>query len=182
MHRAPLLALLSDYSERYPDERLTVTRMRDFVEANVDCFERSLLAGHITGSAWLLDSSGERALLTHHRKLGRWLQPGGHADGEADIANVALREAMEESGINDISAPSDQIFDVDIHEIPERGKEPAHFHYDCRFLLQATHDDYVVSEESYDLRWIGAHEITTLTDEASVLRMVRKWWVLQTTE
>ena len=113
--------------------------------------------------------------MTHHRKLGRWLQPGGHADGEADIANVALREAMEESGINDISALSDQIFDIDIHEIPARGKEPAHFHYDCRFLLQATHDDYVVSEESYDLRWIGAHEIPSFTDEASVLRMLRKW-------
>ncbi|MCH2567406.1 MAG: hypothetical protein MKZ98_02420, partial [Pseudomonadales bacterium] len=75
----------------------------------------------------------------------------------------------------DISALSDQIFDIDIHEIPARGKEPAHFHYDCRFLLQATHDDYVVSEESYDLRWIGAHEIPNLTDEASVLRMLRKW-------
>ena len=106
------------------------------------------------------------------------------AEELADIPTVcgSLREAMEESGINDIYALSDQIFDIDIHEIPARGKEAAHFHYDCRFLLQATHDDYVISEESYDLRWIGAHEITTLTDEASVLRMVRKWWVLKTTE
>ncbi|MEM7364138.1 MAG: NUDIX hydrolase [Pseudomonadota bacterium] len=181
MHRAPLLALLADYAERYPDEQTTVTRLRDFVEANVDCFERSLLAGHITGSAWLLDSGGDRALLTHHRKLGRWLQPGGHADGEADVANVAMREAMEESGIDDVSALSDQIFDIDIHEIPARGEEPAHFHYDCRFLLQAAHDDYVVSEESNDLRWIGADDMTTLTDEESVLRMVRKWRILQST-
>ena len=171
MHRAPLLALLADYAERYPDERRTVTRMRDFVEANVDCFERSLLAGHITGSAWLLDSSGERALLTHHRKLGRWLQPGGHADGEADIANVALREAMEESGINDISVLSDQIFDIDIHEIPARGDEPAHLHFDVRFLFRARDLRFVVSSESHDLRWVDLLNIEKFSNEWSVIRM-----------
>tara|TARA_X000001036_G_scaffold322492_1_gene300949 strand:+ start:170 stop:715 length:546 start_codon:yes stop_codon:yes gene_type:complete len=175
VHRRPLLTLLDNYSARFPAEEATVNRLRNFVEANTHCFERSLLIGHITGSAWLLDSNGQRALLTHHRKLGRWLQPGGHADGDADVANVALREAIEESGIDDIAALSTKIFDIDIHEIPARGAEPAHFHYDCRFLLQAAHNKYVVSEESNDLRWISADEITNLTDEESVLRMVRKW-------
>src|SRR5688572_26513021 len=74
-----------------------------FIAANADCCERTLVSGHCTGSAWLVSADGERVLLTHHRKLQRWLQLGGHADGDTDLAAVALREAQEESGLAGLS-------------------------------------------------------------------------------
>ena len=111
--------------------------LRRFVEDNDDCFERSHRSGHITGSAWIVDLKREKVLLTHHHRLDKWMQLGGHADGDPDVLRVALREAREESGVEEIRALSESIFDVDVHEIPPRGDEPAHLHYDVRFLFEA---------------------------------------------
>jgi 8-oxo-dGTP pyrophosphatase MutT (NUDIX family) len=99
VHRKPLLELLDRYAARHPDEVACVARMRALVEARADCFERSCPPGHLTGSAFVLSADRRRVLLVHHRKLDRWLQPGGHADGESDVARVALREAREETGL-----------------------------------------------------------------------------------
>ena len=118
MHRKPLLDQLSVYRARDSREAGTVEELRRFVEANADCFERSLRIGHVTGSAWILDGERTHALLTHHRKLNKWLQLGGHADGDPDMLRVAMREAREESSLAVIQALSEQIFDVDIHIIP----------------------------------------------------------------
>ncbi len=147
-----------------------------FVQSQPRCFERGLLIGHITGSAWLLDATGRRVLLTHHRKLNKWLQLGGHADGNPDVLDVALREAREESGIHEIAAIQDDIFDLDVHPIPARGDEPAHFHYDVRFLLRVCGDEvFQISEESHDLRWLTVEEIPALGVGQSVMRMRSKW-------
>ena len=100
---------------------------RDLCKADADCFrkflhsapevfERSHPPGHFTGSAWLVSADGTRVLLMHHRKLDRWLQPGGHADGDTDLARVALREAQEETGVADLRVEGD-IFDIDRHRI-----------------------------------------------------------------
>ena len=147
-----------------------------FVDAHPDCCERSLLQGHMTGSAWILDRDFRRVLLTHHRKLNRWLQPGGHADGEADILGVALREAREESGLLSICIVESVPFDVDIHVIPARGQEPEHKHYDVRFLFQADGNEaFHVSEESHALAWVSLQDLATRVDiNESVRRMVRK--------
>ena len=123
-----------------------------------------------------MDIAGDRVVLTHHRKLGRWLQPGGHSDGDPDTLAVALREAREESGL-DVRALDDAIFDIDVHRIPARSCEPAHFHFDVRFLIQAEHDRFRVSEESDALAWVPAVGLGTFTDGESVLRMARKWLV-----
>ncbi len=143
--------------------------------------------GHITGSAWLVNSTGEQVLLTHHKKLDRWLQLGGHSDGDANTASVALREAQEESGlaVSPGYAKADQrletdIFDVDVHEIPARKNEPAHYHFDIRFVVQSIgHQHYCVSDESHDLAWVNIAEIESFTQEASILRMQQKWQILQ---
>ncbi len=174
MSRQPLQSLLDRYREQHPNEAGTVERLAKFVMDHEDCFERTQLKGHVTGSAWLLNPAGDAVLLTHHRKLDIWVQLGGHADGDSDVARVALREAQEESGIDDISLISPDIFDIDIHEIPERGAEPAHFHYDCRFLLKAGNEDFVVNDESHDLKWVNLGDIPDFTTEESVLRMVAK--------
>ena len=176
MHRRALKALLAAYRGRWPQESATVARFDAFVDSHPDCFHRSCQVGHITGSAWLVDIEGDRVLLAHHRKLGRWLQPGGHSDGDPDTLAVALREAREESGL-DVRTLDDAIFDLDVHGIPAGGREPAHLHFDVRFLVQADHDRFRVSDESHALAWVPAVGLGAVTDEESVLRMARKWVV-----
>jgi 8-oxo-dGTP pyrophosphatase MutT (NUDIX family) len=139
-------------------------------------FHRTRLAGHFTGSAWLVSADGCRVLLTHHRKLGIWVQPGGHADGDADLARVALKEAQEESGLSGLRLEP-ELFDIDCHWIPARGDVPGHWHYDARYVVRAGADeDFVVSEESHALAW---REIGELVGDAgvdlSLRRMAGKW-------
>lgn len=175
MHRTDLLRKLQAYRADYPDESGVIDRFAAFVAAHENCFERSLTAGHVTGSAWLVNQAGTRALLTHHKKLNRWLQLGGHADGNPQIHAVALREAREESGLTAIHFVSQRIFDVDIHLIPARGDEQAHLHYDARFALRSADERYQVSAESHALAWVEIGQIEALSDEEAMRRMARKW-------
>jgi 8-oxo-dGTP pyrophosphatase MutT (NUDIX family) len=169
------LAKLAAFVPRNDSERVVVERLVAFVEADPRCFERTLLAGHVTGSAWIVDPARERVLLTHHRKLGMWLQLGGHADGDPDVAAVALREAREESGLSSVRLVTDRIFDVDVHAIPAHGVEPEHFHYDVRFLFEADPaEPLTVSAESHDLAWVPVNDVADLATDASVLRMLAK--------
>jgi 8-oxo-dGTP pyrophosphatase MutT (NUDIX family) len=157
-------------------ERPAVARMLAFVRDEPRCFERSLARGHFTGSAWLLDAARARVALTHHRKLGLWLQLGGHADGDPDLLRVALREAEEESGIRGITPLSLAIFDVDVHVIPASAREPAHEHFDVRFALVAPAGAQVeASAESLAVAWVPRAEVGGLSADASVLRMAAKW-------
>lgn len=174
--RAGLAKQLCDYAHTCPGEQRAIAlRMLQFVSSTPDCFERSHAAGHITGSAWLLNPAGDKVLLTLHRKLGKWLQPGGHADGDSDTLRVSLREAEEESGIAGIVPVSGDIYDVDIHSIPARPGEPEHLHYDVRYLLRAPHENFVVSAESVSLAWVRFGELAMLSPapDASVLRLAR---------
>lgn len=183
VHRQSLLDQLSEYASRHPEESDVIREFTNFVKSEPRCFERSLATGHITGSAWVVNATGCEVLLTHHRKLDRWLQLGGHADGDGDVLGVAMKEAEEESGLTDFSHVGHGIFDIDIHLIPERKGEPAHFHYDVRYVLRANGClDFTVSEESHDLRWVKLDGVKTLTSEPSMMRMVAKWsrqWVYQ---
>lgn len=177
MHRQLLLNLIAKYEETFPDEsEQTTRRFREFVADNEDCFERTHAIGHVTGSCWIVDAAGERVLLTHHRKLEKWLQLGGHADGDPDVLQVALREAEEESGLDQIAPVTTEIFDLDIHKIPARKDEPEHEHFDVRFALRHTGDGvFEISEESLDLAWISIADLKTVTTEESMHRMARKW-------
>ena len=176
MHRSLLRTALDRYRAGHPAERATVDRFDDFVVRQPQCFERTLTEGHITGSAWLVDATGARVLLTHHRKLDRWLQLGGHADGDTDPLRVALREAEEESGLADLVPCSRDIYDLDIHRIPARAGEPAHDHYDVRYAICAAgKPTYRVSAESISLAWIEIEALADRTDDTSLLRMAAKW-------
>ncbi|MEO7432578.1 MAG: NUDIX hydrolase [Dokdonella sp.] len=141
-----------------------------------DAASRERKAGHLTGSAWLVSADGRHVLLTHHRKLGRWLQLGGHADGDTNLARVALREAEEESGLTDLVVNA-ALFDLDRHAIPARGDEPEHWHYDVRYVVRATGSEHFsVSGESHALAWRDIGELAVGTDvDASLQRMARKW-------
>lgn len=175
MHRGMLLARLARYHPADAEEAAMAAALRRFVEENETCFERALLAGHITGSSWILDRERTSALLTHHRKLNKWLQLGGHSDGDADTLRVALREAAEESGLLTLRPVSEEIFDVDVHAIPARGREPEHLHYDVRFLLEADRaEPLIVSSESRSLAWVALPRIAELNSGRSVTRMIQK--------
>ena len=146
-----------------------------FIRAHPDCLWRTCLTGHLTASAWVVDSARRHTLLTHHHKLDRWLQLGGHVDGDADLLAAATREAREESGLAGVRAVSAEIFDVDRHRIPARGAEPEHWHYDVRFLFEADPaEPLVVSNESKELAWVGLGSVATLNPSESLARMVRK--------
>jgi len=175
MHRRKLLQYLEDYRLRFPEEAATVDRFVAFVEYEPRCFERDCWRGHVTGSAWLVDPERSAVLLTHHRKLNIWVQLGGHSDGDPDTLAVARREAEEESGLT-LSLLDPCIYDIDIHEIPARKSEPAHYHFDVRFAFVAASSDFVVSAESMALAWVEISRMAEFSGEESLLRMGQKWF------
>jgi len=150
--------------------------MITFLKSDENCFERDNSLGHFTGSAWVVNPSRDAVLLTHHRKLNKWLQLGGHADGNPDLQTVARQEAIEESGVQSLKVVSKEIFDLDIHPIPTLEKYHAHLHYDVRFLFEAASDTdkLVVSPESHDVAWVPLEKVTGLNPEPSMTRMVEK--------
>jgi len=173
-HRQRLLDLIGEYADRHPDERAVVDRFVSFIAEHERCFERDCWAGHITGSAWLVNDAMTHVLLTHHKKLGAWFQLGGHSDGESNTLLAAQREAEEESGLP-VRVLEPRIFDLDVHEIPARKSDPAHYHYDVRFVFEAEREDFAVSEESLELAWVEVANLEAFTDEVSMLRMASKW-------
>jgi 8-oxo-dGTP pyrophosphatase MutT (NUDIX family) len=166
--------LLEGWNPPTPDQARTRNRMLAFLaEHPRDAHLRSCLPGHLTASALVVDAKGERVLLTHHKKLRRWLQLGGHCDGDADLAAVALREATEESGIRGLEIEPVPI-DLDIHTIPARPGEPEHLHLDTRFLVRAPEGATArASDESIELRWFGLQEALAADTDESVRRLVR---------
>lgn len=177
-HRRGVLSLLDAYNPS-SEEELVKERMIAFIKKYPNCFERSLEIGHLTASCWLLDKEGEKALLTHHAKIDMYVQLGGHCDGDSHVLGVAIKEAQEESGVMGIVPISSQIFDIDIHEFPQKGNLKAHLHYDIRFLLQIISSETVKkNHESKELLWVDKKCLKLPTDNHSVLRMFQKWNLL----
>lgn len=175
MQRNQLINLLSNYHTEDLQERQHQKETLAFVQSNPDCFERSLLPGHVTGSAWIVNPSMTHTLLIHHYKLDKWFQPGGHCDGDPDVLMVAMKEAFEETGVV-VTPFSDQIFDIDNHIIPARQEVPQHIHYDIRFLFiaQMTDDDLPGNRETKAIKWASLNDVTTYTHEISITRMIEK--------
>jgi 8-oxo-dGTP pyrophosphatase MutT (NUDIX family) len=147
-------------------------RICRFVQAEPRAFTRdAAIGGHVTGSAVVLSPDRSAMLLMHHKKLDKWLQPGGHCDGIADARFVAQKEAYEETGLARITLLTEEVVDVDIHEIPPRGAEPAHLHYDARYLFQAEAGEVRGNAESHALAWVPLDRLEAYTSEASVLRL-----------
>ncbi len=177
MHRNAVLTLLRSHAARSldPHEAAMTAETIRFVDTETECLMRTCAPGHLTGSAWIVSPDRSRVLLTHHLKLDKWLQLGGHADGDGDLLAVAEREAREESGLASVRAVSREIFDVDRHWIPARKSETGHFHYDLRFLFEADPQERLaISSESKDLAWVELARVAALNPEESMARMVRK--------
>lgn len=175
MNRKQLKFLFENYRTPFEEEK---SFLHDFIGLLDDplAFSREREQGHFTGSAWIVNKDRTHALLTLHRKLGKWLQLGGHADGNDNLLEVAMDEAREESGLASLRLVDRSIFDIDRHAIPQRGDVPRHFHYDVRFLIEAEmNEPLTVSAESTDLAWISFEYIGELVKgNSSIQRMLEK--------
>ena len=177
MHRRELLSLLKRYRSRFMEEVAFVKSAIQYIEEHENIFDRQLRPAHVTGSAWVVSPDRQNALLLHHRKHGQWFQPGGHADGDADIVRVALRECAEETGLapHDIRLVDSEIFDVDIHTIPPMGNVSLHEHIDIRFVVEI--DDRLTipgNSESNAITWLPLRHVLSYNHNRSTFRMVEK--------
>ena len=144
----------------------------DFIDAHDDALHRSCRTGHLTGSALVVDADGVRVVVLHHRKLDRWLQPGGHCDGDANLAAVALREATEETGIDGLRVLPVAV-DLDVHEVAPPDDGP-HLHLDVRYLVHAPPGaEPAGNHESNDIRWASLDDLAGLDLDEGTWRMVR---------
>tara|TARA_B100001996_G_scaffold334482_1_gene284622 strand:- start:390 stop:911 length:522 start_codon:yes stop_codon:yes gene_type:complete len=166
--------LLLRYSKTYPKERAPFEMLEFLNEDN--CYSKNNSRGHFTGSAWLVSPSRDKVLMNHHKKLNKWIQFGGHSDGEQNLLETAIREMKEETGINDYILASEDIFDVDIHFIPKTDSIASHKHFDVRFLVEV--DPYknqiYISNESINIVWVPIGEVCNYNSEDSIQRMVNK--------
>lgn len=176
MTREDLIKQLSQYPSFNEEEEDYRLRMLSLLQEEKDCFHRHLLHGHFTGSAFIINIDCQQVLLLHHRKLDKWLQPGGHADGDENIAQVAEREAWEETGLKNIRLLQPEIFDLDIHTIPARKNEPEHLHYDIRFLFVADSTEPLLrNSESKALAWLPLEAVAGQSGQnSSICRMLEK--------
>jgi ADP-ribose pyrophosphatase YjhB (NUDIX family) len=175
MYKENLMDLLNEYIPEDNLEKEYKNHIIDFVLKNSDIFGKDNKLGHITGSSCIVSKDGEKVLLTHHNKLNRWLQPGGHTEIDELIADASHSEAFEETGLRSLKLFNNKIFDIDVHVIPQNQKEQEHFHYDIRFMFLADNEeDLCISTESKDLRWFKLDEAYQNADNHSIKRMILK--------
>jgi 8-oxo-dGTP pyrophosphatase MutT (NUDIX family) len=177
MRLASLREQLARYRPADAAEARFVERMVRLSEAQEACARSHFVPGHFTASAFVLSPDRSELILIHHRKLGIWVQPGGHIDTtDLDLESATRREVGEEVGLHDLEAllPGGALFDVDIHAIPARKDEPAHEHFDVRFALVARTRSFERSMEVADVRWVPLNEARAVTADRSVLRAVEK--------
>ena len=173
--RETLLRDLRGYAPQDALEEQHCGAMIDLLSGDGDPFARTTFApGHITAGCFIV--SGDQLLLHHHRRLDRWLQMGGHVDGDESALDAALREAREESGLGDLALVVDAIFDVDVHFIPAGKGEPDHRHFDVRYLARTESPSAIAFDpkESNDLAWVPLDRAVALMNEEASARAIRK--------
>lgn len=170
------MEILKQFTPLSEEEKQYKNKMLQLYESKGEkAFSRNNLEAHFTASAWIINSITQEILLLHHKKLNKWLQPGGHADGEKDLEKVARKEVYEETGLKNLQLISKKVYDIDIHLIPENKGIPEHYHYDVRFAYFCERkEETKINSESNDFQWIKIKQVASLTQEPSILRMVEK--------
>ena len=175
MKKSDLIELLGKYKPDDENEKKYKEQILDFLNENDVFLGKKNQIGHITGSSWIVNYDKTKALLTHHRKLDKWIQLGGHTEEDETILETAMREAQEESGLNSVKCLSEEIFDISIHKFSTILDVPEHFHYDIRFLFEADCDEkIIVSNESKDVKWVSLDRMAEYNADSSRMRMVKK--------
>ena len=170
-----LLAQLRSYDPADSLEAGHRDAMVSLLAGGAAAFARDHFApGHFTAGCFIVDGGG-RLLLHHHRRLNRWLQMGGHIEGDEWPEAAALREGAEESGLPDLALGCD-ILDLDVHAIPAGKGEPGHAHFDVRYLARTANAAAVSIDpsESNELAWVGLDRAAELMPGAESRRVLRK--------
>lgn len=174
-HRTSLICSVEQYLNRVQNSEEVGGKFLALITTVPHCADRETLPGHLTASAWVVNPTLDACLLIFHKKLGIWIQAGGHADGEFNLEEVAKREVQEETGVTASAMLDNSIFDLDIHEIPETKSSPSHQHFDVRYLLKAEEGGRLThNEEVHAARWVPFDEVENYTQEHSILRMREK--------
>lgn len=171
---------IENYLPTCEQEETDQAAMLRFLADNDDCLERKNLIAHFTASAWIINPAGDKVLMVYHNIYDSWSWTGGHADGEADLAAVALREAMEETGVASIDFVkhepiSLEIITVDGHE--KRGVYvPSHLHMNLTYLLQADENQNlrIKADENSGVRWISGKQLSDYVSEPWMLMRIYK--------
>ena len=174
-----LYEVIKKYNPRDEKEKEIVEKTKEFLRINNNCFSRTNLKGHITAGALVMDEDGN-VLLNHHKTLDKWLLFGGHSDGDTNSLNVAKREVMEESGITEFDDLHGRILDIDVHMIPENidKKEPAHYHYDIRFLFIVRNKKFKISDESKGAKWMTIKQAKQVMNTPDKIRLLDKAYAI----
>ncbi len=177
MTKADLIAVLERYTAYDNLEETHRLQTLFFLKHADNCYDRSNLEGHITGSAFVINTAGDKTLFMHHAVLKQWYKPGGHCDGSEDVLAAAHREGQEETGIMELDLVLPTLLDIDVHAIPTNPNknEPAHLHYDVTYLFQAKHMNFVDSSESLALAWLTPDEALAKQNKPHYQRMIAKW-------
>jgi 8-oxo-dGTP pyrophosphatase MutT (NUDIX family) len=142
----------------------------------VAAFDRKTFdPGHFTASGFVMSPDGGSVLLIRHAKLKRWLQPGGHIDaGDVSPIHAARREVLEETNVT--ADGEDRLLDLDIHPIPANAakREPAHEHFDLRFLMRAARTHLAAGDDALAARWVPLAEVAVTVSDPSVRRVIER--------
>ncbi len=180
MNRSLLIEKLSKYTALDAEEEQMRAFCENFAKENENCLSRDLLKGHFTAAAWITDRELTRAVLLHHSKLNIWIQPGGLIESGETVEEACRREVLEETGLKRYKFASAEIFDIDVHSIPERKGVPEHLHLDIRFhLIADTQEPFDRNDESMDMKWLSFPEIEAYNSNRSIMRLIEKTLALR---
>jgi 8-oxo-dGTP pyrophosphatase MutT (NUDIX family) len=169
---------LANYHSPFLEENVSKEKILKFLASCKDPFSRKSLEGHVTASGFLVNNDKSKFLLMHHRKLKKWVQPGGHCDGDADVLAIAIKETKEESGIVSIKPISCQIYDIEVYWFPANLNEKGHYHYDITFLLGTVDNDLLIKNiEANALRWFAFEDYfhEGVIVDNPIKRMIKKF-------
>lgn len=176
MNKHDVVNLVNDYLVRYPDDEHALKTL-DFLLKNELYWQRENIDGHLTASAWIFDSSESKVLMIYHQKLEKWFQPGGHFEkSDLNLFDAATREAKEETGISEMEIFENEIFDIDVHSIPNHKEVLTHYHYDLRILMKASSKSELIenkNEVSF-CNWIPMNKVQEYNNNTSVMRLLAK--------
>ncbi|MBT8208639.1 MAG: NUDIX hydrolase [Acidimicrobiia bacterium] len=170
---APFRQLLGSF-EPASGSDVAKSKFAELIESVRDPFdEHNYRPGHITASGFVLSPDASALLLIHHRRLGMWLQPGGHVDPvDVDVLAAARREVAEETAVSELVLETPGIFDLDVHPIPGRSGVDPHYHYDVSFLFRAPSWDMAAADEVLDARWVAIDEASAISDDRPLARVL----------
>ncbi len=154
--------------------------MLEYIDKFENILTRENEIAHFTASNWIVNKEKTKVLMIYHNIYQSWAWTGGHADGEENLLKVALKEAKEETGLENLKVLSNGIFGLQILAVDghvKRGKYVGtHLHLDCCFLLEADEQETVKikEDENSGVKWIPIEDAVKVTDEKRMIPIYDK--------